>query len=169
MPGEGFLAGLSSVGGVSDGDGLTAELAAVGGDWDLGEALGAGFDGGGFGALEAGEQFLYGKDEEEVDDEGDDEEVDDGVEEVAVLDGRLMEGEDKIGEVGLTYDGGDKRSDDVFDERFSDRSESCADDDGDGEVDDVAAQDEVAKAFDHVASQGVHCVQEIMQIIRPRA
>ena len=95
------------------------------------------------------------KDEEEVDDEGDDEEVDHGVEEIAVLDGRVVDGADKIGEVGLTYDGGYKRSDDVFDERFGDSCESRADDDGDSEVDDVAAQDEVAKAFDHVASLGV--------------
>jgi hypothetical protein len=42
----------------------------------------------------------------------------------------------------------------VFDERFGDRSEGRAYDDGDSEVDDVAAQDEVAKAFDHVASLG---------------
>jgi hypothetical protein len=43
-----FFAGSGS-------DGLAAELAAVGRDWDLGEALGTGFVGGGFRALDAGE------------------------------------------------------------------------------------------------------------------
>ena len=160
MPGFGLWAR-------SDRYGLAAELAAAGGQGDLGEALGAGFVRGGFGALDAGEQLLHGKDEEEVDDEGDDEEVDDGVEEVAIFDGRLMEGEDEIGEVGLTYDGSDKRGDDVFDERFGDSCESRADDDGDSEVDDVAAQDEVAKAFDHVASLGFVGVHETCRVYAP--
>ena len=155
LPGEGIPCRAFSFCGVSDGDGLRAEFAAVSGGWDLGEALGAGFVSDGFGAFDAGEQLLHREDEEEVDDEGDDEEVDDGVEEVAVFDGCVVDGDDEIGEVGLTYDSGDKRSDDVFDERFGDRSEGRADDDGDSEVDDVAAEDEVAKTFDHVASLGV--------------
>jgi hypothetical protein len=131
---------------------LAAELAAGGGCGDLGEALGAGFVGGGFGTLDAGEELLNGKDQEEVDDTGDDEEVDDGCEEVAILDGRLSDGEDEIREVGLAYDRSNKRGDDVFDEGFGDGGEGGTDDDGDGQIDDVATKDEVAKAFDHCES-----------------
>ena len=58
---------------------MAAELATGGRGGDLGEALGAGFVGDGFGAFDAGKELLHGKDQEEVDDEGDDEEVDDGV------------------------------------------------------------------------------------------
>jgi hypothetical protein len=133
-------------------NGLAAELAAGGRGGDLGETLWAGLDCGGFGSLDAGEELLHGKDQEEVDDAGDDEEVNDRREEVAVLDGRLSDGEDEIGEVRLTDGGGNKRCDDVFDERFGDGGEGGTDDDGDGQIDDVATEDEVAKAFDHSGS-----------------
>lgn len=113
-------------------DRLAAELAAGGGCGDLGEALGAGFVGGGFGALDAGEQLLDGKDQEEVDDEGDDEEVDDGCEKAAVSDGCAVDIADQSSEVGLTYGGTEERGDDVFDEGFGDAGEGGTDDDGDG-------------------------------------
>ncbi len=132
-------------------DRLAAELAAVGGGGDVGEALRARLGCCGFGALDAGEQLLHWKDQEEVDDAGDDEEVDDGVDEVAVPDGRLPDSEDEVGEVGLTDDGSNKRCDDVVDERFGDGGESGTDDNGDGQIDDVATKDEIAKAFDHCA------------------
>ncbi len=133
-------------------NGLAAELAAGGGGGDLGETLGAGFVGDGFGAFDAGEELLHGKDQEEVDDEGDDEEVDDGRDEATVADRRAADVEDKISEVGLAYGGAEEWGDDVFNERFGDVGEGGTDDDGDGQIDDVATKDEVAKAFDHCGS-----------------
>ena len=53
-------------------DGLAAELATVGCKRNFGEALRAGFVCHSFGALDAGDQFLYGKYEEEIDHERDD-------------------------------------------------------------------------------------------------
>src|SRR5215469_4194119 len=127
--------------------GLTAELAAVGCEWDVGEALGAGLGTCGFGPFEPGNKLLCGKDQEEVDDEGDDEEIDDGVDEVADLDGRRADSEDDVGEVGLAHDGGDERGNDVIDQGFGDCGEGAADDYGDGEVHNIAAQNKVSKAF----------------------
>jgi len=130
-------------------DRLSAELAASGGGGDLGEALRAGFVGDGFGALDAGEQLLHGKHEEEVDDEGDDQEIDDRCNEAAVSDRCNADVEDNISEVGLANGGAEEWGDDVFNERFGDVGEGGTDDDGDGQIDDVATEDEVAKAFDH--------------------
>jgi hypothetical protein len=131
---------------------LAAELAAVGGRRDLGEALGARFVGGGFGALDAGEQLLHWKNQEEVDDAGDDEEVNDRRKEAAVRDRCAVDIADQAFEVGLAYSGGEEWSDDVFDEGFGDVGEGGTDDDGDGQVDDVATKDEVAKTFNHCGS-----------------
>ena len=59
---------------------------------------------------------------------------------------------DEVVEVGLADDGAEKRIDDVGGECGDDGGEGCADDDGDGEVHHIAAEDEVAKAFEHVES-----------------
>ena len=60
--------------------------------------------------------------------------------------------EDNIAEVGLAYDGAEEWGDDVFNERFGDVGEGGTDDDGDGQIDHVATEDEIAKAFDHCGS-----------------
>ena len=132
-------------------DGLSAELAAGGGEGDVAEALSAGLGGDGLGcgcSLEFGDEVIGGRNDEEVDDRGQHEEGDEGVEEVAVGDCASVDVEDEGGEVWFADYGCDEGSDDVFDERVDDGAEGCADDDGYGEVEDVAAEDEVAKAFD---------------------
>ena len=131
------------------GEGLGAELAAFGGEGDVGEALGAGLVGYMNGALDLGEEVVERNDDEEVDDGGNDEEVDGGVKEAAVFDGCAVEGGGEAGEVGGVDGGGDELHDDVFGQRGDNRAEGGTDDDGDSEVDNVAAQDEVAKALKH--------------------
>jgi hypothetical protein len=49
----------------------------------------------------------------------------------------------------LAADRRDQRGDEVLDDRVDDRAERGADDHRDGEVDDVAAQDEVAELLEH--------------------
>ncbi len=99
----------------SDSDGLGAELAAGGCDWDVAEALGQGLVAGGRPrGMEFLEEVLGGEDEEEVDDGGDEEEVDDGGEEVAVADLASVDVADEIAEVGLADDGSQERIDDLF-------------------------------------------------------
>ena len=68
---------------------------------------------------------------------------------------------------GLPADRRDQRREDVGDERGDERSERGADDDGDGQIDHVAAQDEVAElAHDAVMvrampEDSLHCLIEI--------
>ena len=44
-------------------------------------------------------------------------------------------------------DGGDQRGDNVGDQRGDDRAECSADHNGNGEIHDIAAKDEVSKTF----------------------
>ena len=60
-----------------------------------------------------------------------------------------MDDEDERGEVRLLDDGGEQGRDDVFDEGVDDGGKCGADDDCDSEIDNVAAKDKVAKAFQH--------------------
>ena len=71
------------------------------------------------------------------------------VEEGAVVEHGVVDRELQAAEVRLAADRRDQRRDESVDERRHDRAERGADDDGDGEVDDVAAQDELAKLFQH--------------------
>jgi hypothetical protein len=95
------------------------------------------------------EEVLRGEDEEEVDDGSDEEEVDDGGEEVAVADLASVDVADEIAEVGFADDGAEERVNDFFCESRDDSGEGGADDDGDGEVHDVATQNEVAESLEH--------------------
>jgi len=117
---------------------------------NIGEALRAGLSRCRFGTLDAGQQLLYRKYEKEVDDAGNDEEVDAGSEEAAIFDWCSADVEYEGGEVRLTHERTDERTDDVINERFGNGRESSSDDDGDGQIDDVAAQNEIAKAFNHL-------------------
>ena len=87
-------------------DRLGAELTARGCDWDVAQALRAGFCGRRhWSGVELSEEVLGGQDEEEVDHGGDEKEVDDGSEEVAVADLASVDVTDEIAEVGLTDEG----------------------------------------------------------------
>ena len=57
--------------------------------------------------------------------------------------------EDEVGEVWFPDNCRDERIDDVLGEGCDDAGEGCADDDGDGQIQDIAAEDEVTKAFEH--------------------
>ena len=87
-------------------NGLGAELATLRFDWDVAQALRAGFCyRRRWSGMELSEQVLGGQDEEEIDDGGEDEEVDDGGEEVAVADLASVDVTEEIAEVGLADDG----------------------------------------------------------------
>src|SRR6202789_4494283 len=135
----------------SGGEGLGTELAAAGGEGNLGQALGAGLVGDGGWALDLRKEIVERQDNEEVDDARDDEEVDQGVEEAAVFDGCAVEAGCQAGEVRGVNRGGDELHDDVFGQRGDNRAEGYTNDDGDGEIDDVAAEDEVTKSLEHEA------------------
>src|SRR5579859_1418893 len=130
--------------------------AAPGGYGDLAEALGAalgGRDGCCFGAtqsLGACRDLVDGHDHSEVDGAGDHKERNDRVEEVAILDLAAMEFEDQIAEVRLADDGREQRVQDVANQRGDDGAEGRAQNDRDGQVDDVAAKNEVPESLEHV-------------------
>jgi hypothetical protein len=135
--------------------GLRAELAAGGRDRDVAEALRAGLCGGNFDCrrVELPEQILRGQNQQEIHNSGDDEEVDDGGEEGAVFDLAAMEIEDEAVKAGLANDGTNQGADDVGGKCGDDGAERCANDDGDSQIHHVAAEDEIAKTFDHVSSE----------------
>jgi len=132
-------------------DGLGAELAAGCGDGDVADAVGAGLGSGRYfyGWVEAFEEVLRGQHEEEVDHAGDEQEVDDGGNEGAVLDLAAVGVGDEVVEVRLADDGAEQWVNDVCGEGGDDGCERRADNDGDGEIHDVAAQNEVAKSLEH--------------------
>lgn len=111
--------------------------------------MAARFGSDGFGTLHPGKQVVGWGDDEEVDDEGQENEGDCGVEEVAVGDYASVDVEDESGEVGFANDCCNEGGDDVFNKRADDGAEGRPDDDGDREIEDVAAEYEVTKAFDH--------------------
>ena len=87
---------------------------------------------------------------QKVEGRGHDEEVDDGGDENARLDRRRPDVEcaDFV-EAGLAEDGGDEPQEDFVSERVDDRLEGVADDDADGQIDDIAAHDEFLKTVKH--------------------
>src|SRR4051812_31253726 len=91
------------------------------------------------------EQPVQRADDEEEDDRGDDQERDDRVQEVAVPEDGLVDRELQAAEVRLTTDRRDQRRDDVGHQGGDDGAEGDAEHDRDGEIHDVAAQDELAK------------------------
>lgn len=133
-------------------DGLSAGLAARGSEGDLRQALGAGLVGDGLGSLDSREELLHREHEEEVDDTGKDEEVDASGDEAAVFNGGSVDVEDEGREIGFAYDRADERADYVADEGFGYVGKGCANDDCNGKIHDIAAKDEIAKAFKHVRS-----------------
>ena len=146
-------------------------FAAAGAEGDFGEAFGAGGGGDRGGCFSARDKVLYREDHEEVDGGGVDEETDGRVEELAYVDfagGNVVGGEgvgrddgvedraveDEGGEVGDAYEAGEEGGEDVAGEGGGDGTEGGTDEDGYGEVDYIAAEDEVAKAFEHFEPPG---------------
>src|ERR1700754_5217231 len=92
--------------------------------------------------------------DEEVDHRGDDQEVERrGDERRDVEVGALLSTDEFDTETGGARGGNrvDERLNDALGERGDDAAERGANDHGDGEVHDVAAQDEVLETFDHVS------------------
>ena len=145
-------------------DGLGAELAASGCDGDVSEALRAELGGWWCDSdwREFFQKVLSGDHEEEVDYGGDEEKVDDGGEEVAVADLASVDVTDEIAEVGFADDRPQERIDDLFCQGGHDGGERGSDDDGDGQVDHIATQDEVAESFEHefILLEGSSCIEQ---------
>ena len=74
-----------------------------------------------------------------------DDEGDNGVDEVTVQKVAAVDGEFKAGKVWLATDGGDKWSDQTFNQIIDDFAKSGADDDSYSQIDDIAAQDKLLK------------------------
>ena len=118
------------------------------GQGNIRKALLAGLCRGRFRSLNTRQQLLDWQHEEEIDHKGDDQKVDACGQEGAVLDRRRTDGEDEGGKIRLASNSTNQRTDDIIDQRFGDSRECGTDNDGDGQVDDIAAQDEIAKALD---------------------
>jgi hypothetical protein len=86
-------------------------------------------------------------DHEVEDDEGDDQERDQRVDERAVEERAAVDVERQAREIGLPADRRDQRRDDVGDEGRDDGREGKADHDGDRQVDEVAAQQELPEVL----------------------
>ena len=146
---------------------LRAELTACGSERNLRKALIAGLyrDRSNWSEAHAGHDLGDGNDDQEINDEGDDQKVDDGVEKLADVDfawldvvGRQRVGwhhrvqyrqvNDEAGKVRRAGQRGDERGDDVGGERGGNGSESRSDDDGDCEIDHVAAKNKIPKTFE---------------------
>src|SRR2546430_2940614 len=143
-----------------------AELAARGRDRDVAEAFRAGVfcrfgvPGGDGGDPVGGDHY------EVVDDGRDDQKVEGDVDEVAVAEVTLVDGEDQVGEVRLPAQGGDQGGDQVLDQRLNDVAERHADHDRDGEVDEVASHEELPEAghsptISRVGRGGRRCRQRV--------
>src|SRR6476659_10342110 len=76
-------------------------------------------------------------------------ERDRGRDERAVAEDRVVYREREVREVGLAHEHRDDRHDQVAHERVDQRSERETEDERDGELDEVAAHDEVAKLLEH--------------------
>lgn len=138
-----------------DGDGLGTKFAARGGNRNIAEALRARLGGGGGRATKTKQKRVDGKDDEEVDGTGDQEEGDRGVEEIAVLDDAAVDRKGKGGEIWFADNGSDEGINYVGNKGVDNAGEGSADDDGDCEVDHVAAEDEVTKTFEHEVLPGI--------------
>src|SRR5712691_6940109 len=135
-------------GGLYDG---CAVHAALGGDGDLAQALGALAVSDLLLPLQPGGEPGSGRDEQVVDHGGDDHEGQRGIDKAAVGEMALVDRERQLAEVRLPADGADERRDQVFDQRLDHRVESDADDYRDGKLDEIAAEPELPEAA-HAAS-----------------
>src|SRR5581483_4731284 len=88
-------------------------------------------------------------DDDVVDHCGVDQKREQGVEEVADREVRAVQVEPESGEARLSDERRDQRRDQILHEGVHHRGERGADDDRDGEVDDVPARDELCEAFEH--------------------
>lgn len=109
-----------------------------------------------------GEALRHADDEEDGD--GDDQKVDDGVEEVAVIDGngtgllgfrqrgimRSGQADEEVGKIDSAEEFADRGHDDVRHQGGDDFAESTANDDSDGQIEDVTAHNEGLEIFPHM-------------------
>ena len=85
-------------------------------------------------------------DNAEVDDDADDDEGDQSVDEVSVVEGGLLDGEAQAVGGVLRTDEAEQRSDERGDEGINQHLEGSTDHDGDGQVDNIASQEEIFEA-----------------------
>ena len=130
-------------------NGLRAELASRRRQRDVAQTLRTGARAGWFGLrrIESLEQVLRRQHEKEVHNSRDEQEVYDGRDEGAVLDLAAVDVGDEVVEIGLADERAKERVDDVGGEGGDDGGKSCADDDGNGQVHYVAAENEVTETF----------------------
>src|SRR3954453_13493746 len=147
------LGGVGGLGGLRGG----AEGALAGGRRDRGQALRAVLrrDRLFGGWLVALHQRIPRHHDEEIDDGGQDHEGDEEVDEVAVEEVRSVHCEVQAVEVPLAPDRSEQRRDEVADECCYQGPERRTDDDCDGKVDDIAAEQELPKTT-HVGTSGRH-------------
>src|SRR5437899_1483321 len=92
---------------------------------------------------------VHRSDHEEIDRRRYQQEAYEIVEKRSVANVGAVDGELKCGEIGLRNDGGDQLGNDVVDKGLDHRAERSTDNHGDGEIDHVAAQNELFEAFEH--------------------
>src|SRR5271163_2903439 len=125
---------------------------ALGGNRDFAQALRAGLGGGrwnhlGFKSVHQGIDWQH---HQKVNRGGDDQKRDRGVEEVAVLDSAAVDMEYQERKVRFADDRRNQWVDNVGHQGVDDRRESGAYDYCYGKIDHIAAQDKIAKSFNHL-------------------
>jgi len=94
-------------------------------------------------------QLLHRHHHEEVNGRRDDDELNDRVNKVSVSNFAAIDGRHQIRKVRLPHNGRYQRVDDVADQRIDDVGKCRANDDRNGQIDDIAAQNKITKAFQH--------------------
>jgi hypothetical protein len=133
---------------------LGAMRTALGGNRDVAQALRAGLGGGRCNHL--GFKFVHQgidwQQDQKVNRGSDDQKRDQGIEKVAVLDNPAVNMQQQEREVRLADDRRYEWVDDVGHQSVDDRAKCGADHNGYGKIDHIAAQDEIAKSFNHYFS-----------------
>ena len=142
--------------------------AALGGDWNVAEALGAWLGGGfsqRFGLLDARLERIRGQHNGEIDHTGHDQERNRCVQKIADLDLAAAYMQNDAAEIGLAERGGDQRVENVTHQGCDNGVERGAQNDSDSKVHDVSAQNKISKSFQHCFLQ---CIVISAVAARPR-
>ena len=112
---------------------------------------------------------VHRKHDENIDCGGNEHERQECVDEIADQKFAAMDFKGDGGKIGLTGNGGDQRCDQIFHKCGDDGPKSRAHDDCYGEVQNVAAKQELPEALEHVVLTGVKEIQNKLRVTRDSA
>src|SRR5581483_4177753 len=138
-------------------DGLRAMRTAMGINRNLAQALGALFRrwiSRRWRFAHARNQHVHWRDHEEIDGRRDQQERNSSIDEVTNREVRAADGKSQVRKIGLTDNGGNKRSQQVLSKSRDYRGESRAHDHADCHIHNIAAQNELLESTEHKHLQG---------------